>query len=76
MLEVVASAVAAGEAGGVDGAVVGERGGRVAVISGGPSEGGDHDRCGGRAWAETCKAKREWSSSQLMTCASAPVASR
>lgn len=46
MLEVVASAAAAGEAGGVDGAVVGERGERVAVPGGGPSEGGDHDRCG------------------------------
>src|SRR4051812_34131803 len=46
VLEVVASAVAAGEAGGVDGAVVGEGGERVAVLGSGPDEAGDHDRRG------------------------------
>src|SRR5688500_15758678 len=44
VLEVVASAAAAGEAGGVDGAVVGEGGPRVAVLGGGLGEGGDHGR--------------------------------
>jgi hypothetical protein len=43
---VVASAAAAGEAGGVDHAVVGQRGGWIAVLGGGLGEGGDHDRCG------------------------------
>jgi hypothetical protein len=56
VLEVVASAAAAGEAGGVDGAVVGERGGRIAVLGGGMGEGGDHDRAVIRACAETCRA--------------------
>ena len=46
MLEVVASAEAAGEAGGVDGAVVGQGGRRIAVLGGGLGEGGDHDRGG------------------------------
>jgi hypothetical protein len=46
VLEVVASTAAAGEAGGVDGAVVGEGGRRVAVRGGGPGEGGDHGHSG------------------------------
>jgi hypothetical protein len=66
VLEVVAAAAAAaaaGEAGGVGGAVVGERGERVAVLGGGPSEGGDHDRCGDPGVGGDVQGKREWSSS-------------
>jgi hypothetical protein len=46
VLEAGAAAAAAGEAGGVDGAVVGERGRRVSVLVAGLAEGGQHDRAG------------------------------
>jgi len=46
MFEVVAAAAAAGEAGGVDHAVVGERGRWVAVQASGLPEGGQHDGAG------------------------------
>ena len=45
-LEGVAAAAAAGEADGVDHAVVGQRGGRDAVLGSGFAEGGGHDRAG------------------------------
>ena len=45
-LEGVAAAAAAGEAGGVDHAVVGQRGGGDAVLVSGFAEGGEHDRAG------------------------------
>jgi hypothetical protein len=49
VLEVVAAAVAAGEAGGEDHAVVGQRGGRNAMGGTGFAEGGTHDRAGDAA---------------------------
>ena len=45
-LEAVAAAAAAGEADGVDHAVVGQRGGGDAVLGNGFAEGGEHDRGG------------------------------
>ena len=57
VLEGVAAAAAAGEADGVDHAVVGQRGGWDAVLASGFAEGGQHDRGGDPRWcAMTCRA--------------------
>lgn len=72
--QVVAAALAAGEPGGEDHAVVGERGGRDAVLPAGRAEGREHDRPVTRRWAVTDRAYREWSSSQVRISVPVPSA--
>ncbi len=72
MLEVVASAAAAGQAGGVDGAA-GERGRRMAVGSAVAVKVATTIAAEIRGCAGRCSASRDWLSSQVMISGTSPA---